>query len=81
MEPPATGVADPLPGQVMLGAHEWPFEPDGPAEGGSGERPSQQPQPNPDLASNEEENFASTLDMEAIKVRLAVWLVKVALKK
>lgn len=66
-----TGVPDPLPGQVILGGHEWPFDPpDGPEEAAGADKPPPQPNPPPDMASsNEEENFASTLDMEAIKVR------------
>ena len=75
LEPPASGVPGSIPGQVILGGHEWPFDPDGStgANDSGPPPPSQQQQPPPtnpppDLTSNEDENFASTLDMEAIKV-------------
>ena len=78
LEPPASGVPGSIPGQVILGGHEWPFDPDGSAganDSGPPPPPQQQQQPPPtnpppDLTSNEDENFASTLDMEAIKVSL-----------
>ena len=78
MASPKEGGGEPLgsTGPPVLLGHPWPFDPDPDGAGGqpsataagsgSGEGSNRPPPPDSGL---EEENFASTLDMEAIKVR------------
>ena len=83
LEPPASGVPGSIPGQVILGGHEWPFDPDGSAGANdSGPPPTQQQEPPPtnpppDLTSNEDEKVQKTsLDCATIALKVLKTSIK-----